>query len=118
VVHGGYPSYRETAGLIGKPNVYADFSALSYFEGVEGQAALLRTWLSLWPEKILFGSDASPSDEYVGWEETGWVASHTAREALAIALTGMIHDGEITRAQASRIAKGVLRENAKKLYGF
>jgi hypothetical protein len=118
VVHGGYPSYRDTAGLISKPNVYADFSALSYFEGVEGQAALLRPWLSQWPEKILFGSDASPNTDEIGWEETGWVASYTAREALAIALTGMIHDGEITRARASELARMALRENAKRLYGF
>jgi hypothetical protein len=118
IVHGGYPSYRDTGGLIGKPNVYADFSALSYFEGVDGQAALLRGWLAQSPEKILFGTDASPSDEQIGWEETGWVASHTAREALAIALTGMIHDGEITRADASKIARMVLRENAKRLYAF
>ena len=58
IVHGGYPSYRETAGLISKPNVYADFSALSYFEGTRGQADLLRGWLSQWPEKVLFGTDA------------------------------------------------------------
>ncbi len=118
VVHGGYPAYRDTAGLLSKPNVYADFSALSYFEGIQGQAELLRPWLSQWPEKILFGTDASPDTDQIGWEETGWVASQTAREALAIALTGMIHDGEITRADASRLARMVLRENAKKLYGF
>jgi predicted TIM-barrel fold metal-dependent hydrolase len=118
VVHGGYPAYRDTAGLIGKPNVYADFSALSYFEGVDGQAVLLRGWLSQSPEKVLFGSDASPTDDQISWEETGWVASQTAREALAIALTAMIHDGEITRADASKIARMVLRENAKKLYGL
>jgi len=118
VVHGGYPAYRDTAGLLSKPNVYADFSALSYFEGVQGQAEYLRTWLSQWPEKVLYGSDASPSDEQIGWEETGWVASRTAREALAIALSGMIDDGEITRAQATKIGRMVLRENAKKMYGF
>jgi hypothetical protein len=118
IVHGGYPAYRDTAGLLSKPNVYADFSALSYFENVHGQAELLRPWLSQWPEKILFGTDASPDTDDIGWEETGWVASQTAREALAIALTGMIHDGEITRADASRLARMVLRENAKKLYGF
>jgi hypothetical protein len=118
IVHGGYPSYRETAGLISKPNVYADFSALSFFEGVEGQAALLRGWLSQWPEKVLFGTDATPNTEEISWEETGWVASQSAREALAIALTGMIHDGEITRARASELARMVLRENAKQLYGL
>ena len=118
IVHGGYPAYRDTAGLISKPNVYADFSALSYFEGTSGQAALLRGWLSQWPEKVLFGTDASPNDDTIGWEETGWVASQTAREALAIALTGMVRDGEITRADASKIARMVLRDNAKKLYGL
>ena len=118
VVHGGYPSYRETAGLISKPNVYADFSALSFFEGVHGQAELLRGWLSQWPEKVLFGTDATPNTDEISWEETGWVASQTAREALAIALTGMLHDGEITRARASELARMALRDNAKKLYGL
>ena len=92
--------------------------SLSYFEGVDGQAALLRPWLSQWQEKVLYGSDASPDTDDIGWEETGWVASQTAREALAVALTGMIRDGEITRADASKLARMVLRENAQKLYGF
>lgn len=118
VVHGGYPAYRDTGGLIGKPNVYADFSALSYFEPPRGQADLLRPWLSQSPEKVLFGTDASPNTPETGWEETGWIASQTAREALAMALTGMIQDGEITRAQASRIGRMVLRDNARKLYGL
>ncbi len=74
--------------------------------------------LSAWPDKVLYGSDASPTTDEISWEETGWVASHTAREALAIALTGMMHDGEITRTRASELARMALRENAKKLYGF
>jgi hypothetical protein len=118
IVHGGYPRYRDTAGLLSKPNVYADFSALSYFEAPRGQAALLRDWLSSWPEKALYGSDASPTTDEISWEETGWIASQTAREALAIALTEMIQDREITRARASQLARMVLRDNAKKLYGF
>ena len=118
IVHGGYPHYRETAGLISKPNVYADFSALSFFEGVQGQADLLRIWLTAWPEKVLFGTDATPMGEGVGWEEVGWAANETAREALAIALTRMIRDGEISRTRASELARMVLRDNARKLYGF
>jgi hypothetical protein len=118
IIHGGYPYYRETAGLLSKPNVYADFSALSYNEHARGQAGFLRVWLSSWPEKILFGTDASPNTDETSWEETGWVASHTAREGLAIALTGMIDDREITRAGALELARMALRENAKKLYGF
>jgi hypothetical protein len=118
IIHGGYPYYRETAGLLSKPNVYADFSALSYNEHARGQAEFLRVWLSSWPEKILFGTDASPNTDETSWEETGWVASHTAREGLAIALTGMTDDREITRAAALKLARMALRENAQKLYGF
>jgi uncharacterized protein len=54
----------------------------------------------------------------VGWEEVGWIASHTARQALAIALTGMIQDGEITHARALQLATMTLRGNASKLYGW
>ncbi|MGH9409143.1 MAG: amidohydrolase family protein, partial [Vicinamibacterales bacterium] len=118
ILHGGYPEYRQTASLLSKPNVYTDFSGLAYYAGVDAQADVLRSWLSEWPEKVLFGTDGSPDSPAIGWAETGWVASQTAREALAIALTGMIEDGEVTRAQASHLARLVLRDNAKKLYGF
>jgi hypothetical protein len=118
VVHGGYPYYEATLGLISKPNVYADFSALSSFEGVDGQAQRLRPWLAQWPEKVLYGSDASPTTDEIGWEETGWVASRTAREALAKVLADLVRDGTITGARASEIGRMVLRDNAKQLYGF
>jgi len=118
VVHGGYPRYQDTLGLMSKPNVYADFSALSYFEPPRRQADLLHGWLSQWPEKVLFGTDASPNTDETSWEETGWIASQTARDALAIALSGMIRDGEITRARASELARMALRENAARLYRF
>ena len=118
ILHAGFPEFRQTASLLSKPNVYADLSGLAYYAGVDEQAAVLRSWLSQWPEKVLFGTDGSPDSPAIGWEESGWVASQTARHALAIALTGMIGDGEITRAQASELARMVLRENATKLYGF
>jgi hypothetical protein len=70
------------------------------------------------PEKVLFGTDAYPSTATVGWEETGWLANKTARLALAIALTGMMRDGQITRARASELARMVMRENAVNLYGL
>jgi len=46
-----------------------------------------------------------------------WLSNTTARQALALALTGMINDGEISRERASELARMVLRENALKLYG-
>jgi hypothetical protein len=54
----------------------------------------------------------------LGWEESGWIAAHTGREALASALTSMISDGEITRDRALELARMVLRENARRLYGL
>jgi predicted TIM-barrel fold metal-dependent hydrolase len=118
IVHGGYPFIQDTASLMSKPNVYADTSMWSFMAGPREQAAFLRVWLTSWPEKILFGTDATPNTDETSWEETGWLASHELREALAMALTDMIHDGEITRGRASELARMVLRDNAKKLYGF
>jgi uncharacterized protein len=46
------------------------------------------------------------------------MTNRTAREALVIALTGMLRDGDITRARASELARMVLRENALRLYGL
>ena len=55
----------------------------------------LREWLEFVPEKILFGTDAYPYSSELGWEESGWLAARTGREALARALTAMLRDGEI-----------------------
>ena len=54
----------------------------------------------------------------VSWEESAWMTNRTAREALAVALTGMVRDGDITRGRASELARMVLRENAVRLYGL
>jgi hypothetical protein len=52
----------------------------------------------------------------MGWEESTWIASRNARQALGLALTGMVADGEITRGRALEIARMVLRGNAEELY--
>jgi hypothetical protein len=52
----------------------------------------------------------------MGWEESSWIASRNGREALGIALTGMLEDGEISRDRADAIAKMVLHGNAAGLY--
>ncbi|HEX4749372.1 MAG TPA: amidohydrolase family protein [Bryobacteraceae bacterium] len=118
LLHGGYPFTREAAALILKPNVYLDYSAFMYLNyPVEGARAV-RLYLESAPEKVLYGSDASPFTNNVGWAETDWIGAHLAREELGIALTGMMHDGEITLDRAKQIGHLVLRENARQLYGF
>lgn len=79
---------------------------------------MLRDWLEWYPEKILLGTDAAPIDPSASWEETGWVTAKIARTALAMALTDMMNDGEITRERALELARLVLRGNAEKLYGL
>lgn len=118
LVHGGYPFTKSTAGMLSKPNVWADFSAQDLLLYPRALSDILRNWLEYYPDKILYGTDASPSFGEIGWEETGWLANQTARQALALALTGMMNDGQITRARALELARMVFRENAIKLYGF
>ena len=118
VVHGAYPFTKEMGQLLSKPNVYADFSAQTFFTYPRELSDILRNWLESYPDKVLFGTDAFSFGPAVDWGEVAWLSNTTARQALAIALTGMINDGEITRERASELARMVLRENAIHLYGF
>jgi len=116
IIHGGGIYAAHTGALFMKPNVYADFSLLPQFYSATMLAPVLRQWFTAYPEKVLFGSDAFALGPDAGWELSAWYASTTARRALAIALTGMIDDNEITRARAEEIATMALRTNAATLY--
>ena len=117
LLHGGAVSYTSAlAYLMMKPNVYADMSQQTWMETPQHIATTLRYWLEWYPEKILFGTDLFPGSPEIDWEEVGWQANETARRALGIALTGMMRDGEITRAQAVEFARDVLHDNADRLY--
>ena len=102
-----------------KPNTYADFSTQEFMGSTESLSKTLRAWLEWYPEKILFGTDAYSENTPLGnWEEKLWLATRTSQKALAIALTGMMRDGQITRQRAEELARMVLRDNATKLYGL
>ena len=119
LIHAGWPGFeRQIAFLLVKPNVYVDTSAISFVVWPHDLARVLRTWLEVMPEKVLFGTDVEPFSPEINWEETGWLTTTTVRRALAMALTGMLEDGEITREQARQFAEWVMRENARKLYGL
>ncbi|HEY0778723.1 MAG TPA: hypothetical protein VGD56_12215 [Gemmatirosa sp.] len=116
LVHGGWPLVGETQALLAKPNVYADISMMDLLVEPAVLAGVLRPWLDEWPEKVLYGSDAFDGGPGQGWEQAAWVASRNARRALGITLTAMLRDGEIDRAGAEALARGVLRENARAAY--
>jgi predicted TIM-barrel fold metal-dependent hydrolase len=119
LLHGGAGAYtHEVAVLLAKPNVYADFSEQDALIPARALSAVLREWLEWYPEKILYGTDLAPGAPEQDWDVIGYSTNLTARRALAIALTGMLNDREITRARASELARMVLRENAMKLYGL
>jgi predicted TIM-barrel fold metal-dependent hydrolase len=81
-------------------------------------ARTIRPWLEQFPERVLFGSDAFANGPDAGWELAAWLGTTSARQALAIALTGMMEDGEVTRERAREIATMVMRTNAAGLYGL
>lgn len=119
MLHGGWPFEHQLSGLLSKPNVYMDFSAQNVVNYPHELARAMRAWLEYVPEKVMFATDAYPfAPPDAGWEELGYVANKNGREALGIALTGMLRDGEITRDRAKELAQMVLRENARKLYGL
>jgi len=119
MLHGGWPFAHEETALLTKPNAYLDFSAQTFMNDPHDVAQNLRAWLEYVPEKVLFATDAyayAPPD--AGWEEVGYVANAGGREALARALTAMLRDHEITHERAGELARMVLRNNARKLYGL
>jgi predicted TIM-barrel fold metal-dependent hydrolase len=118
MIHGGWPFTREITALLTKPNAWVDFSEQTASNYSREVSTVIRGWLEYVPEKVLYATDAYPFSPEMGWEEAGYIASSTGREALGLALTGMLHDNEITRERAMELARMVLRDNARKLYAL
>jgi len=118
LIHGGWPFEKEAGAMLVKPNVYADFSAQTFLRSTHALSKKIRAWLEWYPEKVLFGTDAYPESPLIDWEERAWLSTKTARNALAIALTEMLNDGQISRNRAFELAEMVLRTNAIRLYHF
>jgi hypothetical protein len=116
LIHGGYPFDREAIWLTAMKNVYLDSSATELVLYPTEFKAVLRRWLELFPEKVTFGTDAFPYNDALGVEEVYWMGAHTARTALAAALSEMIAEREITEPQAMKIAHAYLHDTAAGLY--
>jgi predicted TIM-barrel fold metal-dependent hydrolase len=119
MVHAGAGNYDTLVPyLLMKPNVYADFSEQTWIIAPHHMSQVIRYMLEAYSEKVMFGTDLFPGTPEIDWEEIGYQTVEAGCSALASALTGMLRDGEVTRAQASSIARMVLRDNARKLYGW
>jgi predicted TIM-barrel fold metal-dependent hydrolase len=117
LIHGGYPYTLDMIWLTAAKNVYTDSSLMGYYVYPSELKNILKQWISLYPEKIMFGSDAFPFNDAVGAEETFWLAVRSARTALAAALAELVAEGAFTEEKALELAHMYLHDNAARLYG-
>jgi hypothetical protein len=117
LIHGGYPYTLDMIWLTAAKNVYTDSSLMGYYVYPSELKNILKQWISLYPEKIMFGSDAFPFNDAVGAEETFWLAARSARAAVTAALAELVAEGAFTEEKALELARLYLHDNAAKLYG-
>jgi hypothetical protein len=117
LIHGGYPYTVEMIWLTAAKNVYTDSSLVGYYVYPSELKNILKQWISLYPERMMFGSDAFPFNDAVGAEETFWLAAHSARTAIAAALAELVAEGAFTEEKALELARMYLHDNAARLYG-
>ncbi len=116
LLHGGYPFQEQAIWLAARKNVYLDSSLMELYLYPADFKTVLRHWLLLFPDKVMFGSDAFPFSEAVGAEESYWIAVRTARTSLAAALAEMVVNHELTEERALAFARGYLHDNAAGIY--
>lgn len=119
LIHGGGPWYDIASYFALKPNVWIDISAPAFLFPVPDLAALLRSLLLRAPERVLYGTDAASYPSVPGGADAQHLMlSRATRDALYVALSGLIRDGVIDEARALELGRGVLRDNARRLYGW
>src|ERR1700740_1355724 len=117
LIHGGYPYTLDMIWLTAAKNVYTDSSLMGYYVYPSELKNILKQWISLYPERMMFGSDAFPFNDAVGAEETFWLASRSARTAIAAALAELVSEGAFNQQKALELARMYLHDNAAHLYG-
>ena len=117
LIHGGYPYTLDMIWLTAAKNVYTDSSLMGYYVYPSELKNILKQWISLFPERMMFGSDAFPFGDAVGAEETFWLAARSARTAIAAALADLVSEGAFNEEKALELARMYLHDNAAKLYG-
>ena len=117
LIHGGWPYEREAALMTAVKNVYLDTSFQTEMLYPSQFKEVLKLMLTLYPDKMMYGSDAFPFNDALGAEESFWLAARTTRTGLAAALAELVEEGAITEAKAMELARNYLHDNAARLYG-
>lgn len=116
LLHGGFPYERQAIWLAARKNVYIDSSLVDLYLYPSEFKDVLKYWLSIFPDKLVFGSDAFPFNEALGAEESYWLSVHSSREALAAALAELVSEHAFSQQQALKMAHAYLHDNAAQLY--
>jgi uncharacterized protein len=117
LIHGGWPYEREAALMTAVKNVYLDTSFQTEMLYPSQFKEVVKQLLTLYPDKMMYGSDAFPFNDALGAEESMWLAARTTREGLAAALAELVEEGAISESKAMELAHNYLHDNAVRLYG-
>ena len=99
LIHGGGPWYDIAIYLALKPNVWVDISSIGFLYPVPDFASVLRRYLVFAPEKVLYGTDAASYPSMPGGADVHHVmVSRATRDALYLALAGLVRDGVMSQA--------------------
>jgi predicted TIM-barrel fold metal-dependent hydrolase len=119
LIHGGFPDVEDAAYQSLKPHVWIDVSAQTFFYPMPELVERLRIYLIYSASSVLFGTDVSSFPSVPGGPEVQHIVlSKKLRDALNLALAGMVQDGLMTVEEAISVGRGVLHENAERLYDF
>lgn len=94
------------------PNVYCDLSLTLPFTHSQAAHWLARALTVAPASKVLYGSDG------FGLPEIHWLAARLARRALTQVLEEMMDGGFIGREEALSMARMILADNAREVYGL
>lgn len=111
LIHGGYPyaSYVSALSQV-HGNVFVDFSWMPYLHH-HALERMLQEWLELLPaNKVMFGTDTGQPEFHVASAERG-------RLLLDRALESGVADRIWTTTQAEWLARRVMNENVRSVYG-
>jgi hypothetical protein len=117
LLHGGWPYEREAALLTAVKNVYLDTSFQSEFLYPSLFKNVIKQLITLYPEKMMYASDAFPFNDALGAEESFWLSARSTRTALTAALAELISEGAFNEEKALELAHMYLHDNAAHLYG-
>lgn len=112
LLHAGAPDPRPAETLAAfKPNLWLDLSGLALDLPPAELTAALRTCLTLVPTRTLYGTDA-----FGGFQVP--LGAEVPHLALGEALASLVEDGTLDEARALALGRGVLRDHARRLYGW